>query len=219
MCSGPRQIPEESLPCRPVRPTAQSPDGSPLPPALSTPSRLRDFTTLRLPPRRPSSSDWLAPERPSNENDVFWPRGERKEVVRNPRRPEREAGSARCLAWAAWPQTLVVITRSACGCWRPAGRQGETTDAVVDRASGDCEGQPRFQASASSLLHSQQPSRRRALFKGVGPGGPRRAEGDLLCRAFCAALSPLTLVFLFREWEGIAEAVGPTSAAWRNLSA
>lgn len=82
---------------------------------LSQPGHLPSASTpsiLRLPSRRHSSSDWLSQERPSNGDDVFWravgPRAE--EVVRNPRRPEREDGSARCVAWAAWPQTLVVIT-------------------------------------------------------------------------------------------------------------
>lgn len=69
----------------------------------------------------------------------------RKEVVRNPRRLEREDGSARCVAWAAWPQTLVVITAQCM--WVLETRSGlgaprRNYKTRVSQASGVREGQP-----------------------------------------------------------------------------
>lgn len=67
-------------------------------------------------------------------------RGQRKEVDRNPRRPEREDGSARCVAWAARPQTLVVVITAQC-MWVLETRSGHY-ESCVGKASGVREGQP-----------------------------------------------------------------------------
>lgn len=146
--------------------------------------------------------------------------GQRKEVVRNPRRPEREDGSARCVAWAAWPQTLVVITAQCMwvlethsGLGAPRRNYKTLWAKPVKSVRANPDFRPRLApCSIPRNPRAEDPSSKEL---GLGAQGVR---GDLLCRAFCATVFSTNPRFLV---SGLGEdhlGCWPTCAALRNLS-